>query len=110
MIDFVRKRRFKPQRERSGVRRKHTITREVELQSVVFVTRQDMFLKFPRKRGKRVQKHEFLQEHFQGKNSKYCVASVVNTIEDHAEIPMVINVCVMESTLMQYWTEEIWRM
>ena len=57
VIDFVRKRRFKPQRERSEVRRKHTITQKVELQSVVFVTRQDMFLKLPRKkRGKRVPK------------------------------------------------------
>ena len=36
VIDFVRKRCFKPQRERSGMRRKHTITRKVELQSVVF--------------------------------------------------------------------------
>ena len=57
-IDFVRKRRFKPQRERSGVRRKHTITRKVELQSVVFVTRQDMFFEIAQKekRGKRVPK------------------------------------------------------
>ena len=36
VINFVRKRRFKPQRERSGVRRKHTISRKVEFQSVVF--------------------------------------------------------------------------
>ena len=35
---------------------------------------------------------------FQGKNSKYCVASVVYTVGDHAEIPMIINVGVMEST------------
>ncbi len=43
VIDFVRKRRFKPQRERSGVRRKHTIIRKVEFQSVVFSTKQNMF-------------------------------------------------------------------
>ena len=49
VIDFVRKRRFKPQRERSGVRRKHTITRKVELQSVVFVTRQDLFSEITQK-------------------------------------------------------------
>ena len=49
MIDFVRKRHFKPQRERSGVRRKHTITREVELQPVVFVTRQDLVLEISQK-------------------------------------------------------------
>ena len=42
VIDFLRKKRFKPQRERSGVRRKHTITQKVELQSVSFVTRQDI--------------------------------------------------------------------
>ena len=49
MIDFVRKRRFKPQRERSGMRRKHTITRKVELQSVVFVTRQDIIFEITQK-------------------------------------------------------------
>ena len=49
VIDFVRKRCFKPQRERSGVRRKHTITRKVELQSVVFVKRQDMFFEIVQK-------------------------------------------------------------
>ena len=38
VIGFVRKRRFKPQRERSGVRRKHTITRKVEFQSVGFLS------------------------------------------------------------------------
>ena len=48
-IDFVRKRCFKPQRERSGMRRKHTITRKVELQSVVFVKRQDMFFEIAQK-------------------------------------------------------------
>ena len=48
--------------------------------------------------------------HFQGKNSKHCVASVVYSIDDHAEIQMVINVCVMESTFMGCWTAEIWRM
>ena len=53
VIDFVRKRCFKPQRERSGVRRKHTITWKVELQPVVFVTRQDIiFWNWPeRKEG-----------------------------------------------------------
>ena len=49
MIYFVRKRRFKPQRERSGVRRKHTITRKVELQSVDFVKRQDLFFEIAQK-------------------------------------------------------------
>ena len=39
VIYFVRKRHFKPQRERSGVRRKNTITLKVELQSVGFVTK-----------------------------------------------------------------------
>ena len=58
-----------------------------------------MLLKFPRKkRSKRVPKHKSQQGHFQGKNSKYCAASVVYTIDDHAEIPMVINVGVIEST------------
>ena len=44
------------------------------------------------------QKHESQQRHFQGKNSKYYAASVVYTIDDHAEMPMVINASVMEST------------
>ena len=58
VIDFVKKRCFKPQRERSGMRRKHTITRKVELQSVVFVTRQDLFFEIAQKekRGKMVPK------------------------------------------------------
>ena len=49
VIDFVRKRRFKPQKERSGMRRKHTITWKVELQSVVFVTRQDLVFEIVQK-------------------------------------------------------------
>ena len=49
VIDFVRKRRFKPQRERSGVRRKHTIIRKVEFQSVVFSTKQNMFIEITQK-------------------------------------------------------------
>ena len=49
VIDFVRKRCFKSQRKRSGLRRKHTITRKVELQSVVFVTRQNMFIEITQK-------------------------------------------------------------
>ena len=54
----MRKRRFKPQRKRSGMRRKkHTITLKVELRFVIFVTRQDIVLKLPKKkRGKRVPK------------------------------------------------------
>ena len=114
VIDFLRKKRFKPQRERSGVRRKHTITQKVELQSVSFVTRQDIvfFLKLPRKkRGKRVPKNtSSSKDIFQRKNSKCCAASVVYTIDDHVEIPMVINVGVMESTFMRRWTAELWRM
>ncbi len=100
MIDFVRKRRFKPQRERSGMRRKHTITRKVEFQSVVFVTRQDLFFEIAQKEeGQEGSKNTSpSRDNFQGKNSKNCVASVVYTIDDHAEIPMAINVGVMENT------------
>ena len=71
LIDFVRKRCFKPQRERSEVRRKHTITRKVELQSLVFVTRQDLFLNFPRKnRDKRVPKTRVPERTFSRKEFK----------------------------------------
>ena len=61
----------------------------------------------PERRGARgFQKHESQQRHFQGKNSKHCVASVVYIIDDHAEIPMVINVGVMESTFNEMLDRE----
>ena len=49
VIDFVRKRHLSPKEKEVGWEEKHTITREVELQSVVFVTRQNMFIEITQK-------------------------------------------------------------
>ena len=70
---------------------------------MVFVTRQDIIFEIAQKEEEQEGSKNTSpsKDIFQEKNSKYCVASVVYSIDDHAEMPMVINVGVTESTFMR---------